>query len=229
MKLQNKLMLVYLITILLPVVGLTNYFFKENANLIIKHVSESYQKVLIQTNSSIFYNIRFYDSILDNLTISEPIQNVLSHPEVYLEKGIYLMNKEIDQAVPFIQAYQATDIESLEVYSIRSDTLTDGKYLFPIERLQERLGMTDIPDQKFWILDKQNGINYYSLIRPVHSIEQFRKIGYLKLTIQIPSITFFSYIETVGAVTSSAYPSKYISDLPLDYGSLESVCKLYNP
>lgn len=99
MKLHKKLMIVYLVTILLPIVGLTNYFLNQMSDLIIRYVSDSYQKILVQSNNGIYYNIRFYESILDNLTVSESVQNVLSEPEVYLEKGVIIMNLEISRAV----------------------------------------------------------------------------------------------------------------------------------
>ncbi|MFD0693178.1 sensor histidine kinase [Paenibacillus sp. GCM10027628] len=189
MKLHKKLMLVYLVTILLPIVGLTNYFLNQTSDLIIRYVSDSYQKILSQSNSGIYYNIRFYESILDNLTVSEAVQNVLAKPEVYREKGVIIMNREIYRAVRFIQTYQATDVESIEFFSTSPDVMSDGVYLFPVERLQSVLGMQEIPDSKFWVLEQSNGKYYYALVRPIYSIGEFQKIGYIKLTIQIPSVT----------------------------------------
>ncbi|MGO4271209.1 hypothetical protein AB4Z22_15410 [Paenibacillus sp. TAF58] len=80
MKLHKKLMIVYLVTILLPIVGLTNYFLNQMSDLIIRYVSDSYQKILVQSNNGIYYNIRFYESILDNLTVSDslPLQRCFS-------------------------------------------------------------------------------------------------------------------------------------------------------
>ncbi|WP_052487170.1 hypothetical protein [Gordoniibacillus kamchatkensis] len=111
MKLHTKLMLVYFVTILLPIAGLTQYFLNQMSDLIIRYVSDSYQKILTQSNSGIYYNIRFYESILDNLTVSEAVQDVLAQPALYREKGVYIMNREISRAVRFIEAYQATDVE----------------------------------------------------------------------------------------------------------------------
>ncbi|NOU90748.1 HAMP domain-containing protein [Paenibacillus sp. LMG 31460] len=196
MKLHKKLMIVYLVTILLPIVGLTNYFLNQMSDLIIRYVSDSYQKILVQSNNGIYYNIRFYESILDNLTVSEPVQNVLTEPEVYREKGVIIMNREISRAVRFIQAYQATDVESIEFFSTSPDVMSDGVYLFPEDRLRRVLGLNEIPDSKFWILEQVDGKYYYALVRPIYSIGQFKKIGYIKLTIQIPSVTYVQ--ETMG-------------------------------
>ncbi|MDF2645786.1 MAG: hypothetical protein K0Q73_1591, partial [Paenibacillus sp.] len=196
MKLHKKLMIVYLLTILLPIVGLTNYFLNQMSDLIIRYVSDSYQKILVQSNNGIYYNIRFYESILDNLTVSESVQNVLSEPEVYREKGVIIMNREISRAVRFIQAYQATDVESIEFFSTSPDVMSDGVYLFPEDRLRRVLGLKEIPDSKFWILEHYDGKYYYALVRPIYSIGEFKKIGYIKLTIQIPSVTYVQ--ETLG-------------------------------
>lgn len=189
MKLHKKLMLVYLVTILLPIVGLTNYFLNHTSDLIIRYVSDSYQKILSQSSSGIYHNIRFYESILDNLTVSEAVQNVLTDPEMYREKGVIIMNREIYRAVRFIQTYQATDVESIEFFSISPDVMSDGVYLFPVDRLQRILGMKEVPDTKFWRLEQSDGKYYYALVRPIYSIGEFKRIGYIKLTIQIPSVT----------------------------------------
>ncbi|MCY9668654.1 sensor histidine kinase [Paenibacillus alginolyticus] len=210
MKLHKKLMIVYLVTILLPIVGLTNYFLNQMSDLIIRYVSDSYQKILVQSNNGIYYNIRFYESILDNLTVSESVQNVLSEPDVYREKGIIIMNREISRAVRFIQAYQATDVESIEFFSTSPDVMSDGVYLFPVDRLRKVLGLNEIPDSKFWILEQYDGKYYYALVRPIYSIGEFKKIGYIKLTIQIPSVTYVQ--ETRGSKAVDASGSLIIAD-----------------
>ncbi|MGO4275757.1 hypothetical protein AB4Z22_38955, partial [Paenibacillus sp. TAF58] len=106
------------------------------------------------------------------------------------------MNREISRAVRFIQTYQATDVESIEFFSTSADVMSDGVYLFPVDRLRRVLGLKEIPDSKFWILEQVEGKYYYALVRPIYSIGEFKKIGYIKLTIQIPSVTYVQ--ETLG-------------------------------
>ncbi|TDF95750.1 sensor histidine kinase [Paenibacillus piri] len=205
MKLHKKLMLVYFVTILLPIIGLTQYFLNQMSDLIIRYVSDSYQKILTQSSSGIYYNIRFYESILDNLTVSETVQDVLTHPDVYREKGVYIMNREISRSVRFIQAHQATDVESIEFYSASPDMISDGVYLFPFDRLQRVLGMTEIPDSKFWRLEYSKDKYFYALVRPIHSIGEFQKIGYIKLTVQIPSITYVQEIADNPSIPGGSF------------------------
>lgn len=190
MRIHQKLMLVFIGTTLLPILFLSNYFFKQTSQLITRFVSDSYQQVLTQSNSGIEYNIRFYESILDRLTVSESIQSLLTDTEKNQQKGLLQVHKEIKEAVKYIEAYQATDVESIEFYSLGSDLISDGRFLFPYDRLRRMYQLESLPEQKFWRLDHIEGKNYYSLIRPIHSLKEFdKKIGYIKLTIEIPSIT----------------------------------------
>jgi sensor histidine kinase YesM len=189
MLLQRKLMMVFLLTILLPIIGLAFYFFSQTSQLIVRSVSETNQSILFQFNSGIAYNIRFYDSVLDSLTVSEAIQQALTQTDGYKDKGIFLMNKEIGQAVRFIEAYQAAEVESIQFYSLHEPAFSDGAYLFPVSRLYKELNRTMLPDGKFWSMEQKQGRHYYSLVRPIFSNDTFGLIGYIKLTVEIPAIT----------------------------------------
>lgn len=189
MRLQRKLMMVFLLTILLPIIGLAFYFFSQTSQLIVRSVSETNQSILFQFNSGIAYNIRFYDSVLDSLTMADSIQQVLTQTDVYKEKGIFRMNKEIGQAVRFIEAYQAAEVESIQFYSLHEPDFSDGAYLFPVSRLYKELNRTVLPEAKFWSMEQKQGRFYYSLVRPIFSTETFGLIGYIKLSVEIPAIT----------------------------------------
>lgn len=190
MPIHRKLMLVFIGTILLPIIFLFNYFFNQTSQIITRFVSDSYQQVLSQSNSGIESNIRFYDSILDRLTVSESIQSLLTDYEKNQQKGLLQVHNEIKEAVNYIEAYHATNVESIEFYSLSPEIISDGRFLFPYDRIERMYNLEYPPDQKFWQLDRIQGKNYYSLIRPIHSLKEFdKKVGYIKLTVEIPSIT----------------------------------------
>ncbi|AZN41327.1 sensor histidine kinase [Paenibacillus albus] len=192
MKINHKLMLAYLATILFPILLLTNYYFNRTSDLVIQQISDSYQKVISQANSGIYYNFRFYESIIDNLSVSPAIQLAMTNQSANREKGIYAMNQQIKEAVRSITIYQGTDLKSIEFYSLDQDVFSDGLFLFPVDRLKELLKLSDIPDHRFLVLTKENNNYYYSIVRPIHSLARFNLIGYIKLSMRIPAITNFN-------------------------------------
>jgi two-component system sensor histidine kinase YesM len=189
LKLHHKLMIVYLVTIVIPIVTLSYVYYQEAQQLIITNVSDSYQKVLKQMNMSIDFNLRFYESIADNLMLSPIVQEALENPDEYSKKGIFMMNREITDAIRYINAFRATEIEDIQFFSLHSDKLSDGQYWLPINKLLEMVDESYLTDSNEWIYEQKADLQYqFTLIRPIFSLGTFRKVGYLRLAVRVPSI-----------------------------------------
>jgi len=190
MKLHHKLMIVYIITFVIPVATLSYIYFQETQQLVVENVSDSYQKVLNQMNMSIDLNLRFYESIADNLMLSPIVQEAFDNPNEYIKKGIFMMNREITDSIRYINAYHSSVIENIQFFSLYSDQLSDGQYWFPAYSLRKMVNERYLQETNVWLYESNQDSNnhFYTLIRPVYSIKTFRKVGYLRLTVRISAI-----------------------------------------
>ena len=192
MKLHRKLMISYLIAIIIPISGLAYLFLFQAENLIVRHVDESYRQLLHQESENIDYNMKYYQSIADHIMLTPAVQEALSDPHASHEKGLYVMSLEIRDAIRYVYAYRESDIETIRFYAFDPDVLYDGQYVFPYEKFHPRFGLADGEqfDDPRWMLfqDPMSGMQYYALLRPIYRISQFKKLGYMEMTIRIPSV-----------------------------------------
>lgn len=190
MKFHHKLMVVCLVTIVIPITVVSYVFFNQANQLVDKQVGDSYRKVLEQLNTTVSFNLKFYESIADQLTLSEVVQDAFEDPDAYVQKGIFMMNKEIKTTIRYIFAYRASDISSIQFFSLKSGKLSDGLYWLPIQSLFDSVDASYLQDSDVWMLqyDEKNGKYNYALIKPIYSLKSFQKLGYLRMVIELSSI-----------------------------------------
>lgn len=207
MKLHQKLTLIYIVTSTLPIVLLSFFSYDYSRNLIMKHVSSSYEDTLDKQVNMIETKVKFYENISNNILLSDTIQKLLLHPETMVGEGIPNASKQIRDSMSHVNSFLTSDIPAIQFYSVRNDIQSDGRFLFPIEKLEAAAPNLDLKNESAnWYLEFDLSLRQYFLavVKPIYSVKSFQKIGYIKLSIYPSAI--FPFSEQKG------HPEMYVID-----------------
>lgn len=207
MKMHQKLTLIYIVTITLPIMLLSIFFYDQSRSMIMKHVSSTYEDSLDKQNNLIQTKVKLYKSISNNILLTDIIQKLLLDPEIMMTEGIPEVNKQIKDSMSHVNSFISSDIPAIQFYSIRNDIQSDGKFLFPIDKLVENAPNFDKKqDNMVWYLEYDPILkhNLLAMVKPIYSVESFRKIGYIKLSIEPSAIFPISDLNSI--------PEMYVID-----------------
>lgn len=160
-----------------------------------KHVSSSYEDTMDKQNNMIETKVKLYENISNNIMLSDTIQELLLDPEMMVTEGIPRVTKQISESMSHVNSFLISDIPAIKFYSVRNDIQSDGRFLFPIDKLKETAPNLDMKQGNIvWYLEYDTSFKHYwlAMVKPIHSVESFRKIGYIKLSIEPSAIFPFS-------------------------------------
>ncbi|UVI33386.1 sensor histidine kinase [Paenibacillus spongiae] len=191
MRIHRKLMIVYFLMNLLLTAILSTLFLKENESISAKSLSQFYDGVLSQQINNIRYKQQIYENLAVQFVLSPAIEELLeSDPDVLQKKNFITLHNEIDRLVGYLYSFHDTGIRSIQLFHRSERVPSDGKFLFPLSRLQAVYTDEELKSASSrWKLmaDPVSDKYYWSFVQPINSMKMFNNIGYVQIVAEISS------------------------------------------
>lgn len=205
MKVKTKLVMIYLIAGLVPVIAIVLATSIQFRRVLRENGKNNLESYLYQATESMDNNMQIYNNLINYVSYNQSISQVLSSEYTSMYERYNNFVTTIDPLLSSIM-YFHNEVESVTVYM--NDVVKHGSTLAPISEIENEKWFEEIKDNigVSWFVQKDNGV-VYSFSR-MAMMERYGVEAYLCITIDYDK--FFSPLDdsimnNYGVVISGKY------------------------